>query len=318
MRCASCGVADSTAGAGWTESPTSSGSCAKQARRRGDLGGTLDQVRAALDHALTTERETLAAASDDDARIAEMDLATLPDDLAAAIRELASYNWRSDEARATYESIHDMLRREVLDAQFAGMKQALESPDPAMMQQVKDMLADLNALLAAHARQEDTTDQFADFMARHGGFFPEQPESVEELIDALARRQAAAQRMLSSLGAEQRQQLGQLISQALGDADLASLMAQLADNLRALRPGMDRSSPARDAAGSRWATVLRSRRWPSCRSWSRWRLSCPTATSAAASTMSTSRCWNAGWARTLRETSRRSAISNGNWNVRAF
>jgi uncharacterized protein with von Willebrand factor type A (vWA) domain len=217
----------------------------ERARHRGDLGGTLDQVRAALDQALTTERETLSAARDDDARIAEMDLATLPDDLAAAIRELANYDWRSDEARATYQSIQDMLRRVVLDAQFAGLKQALESPDPAMMQQIKDMLADLNALLAAHARQEDTTDQFADFMAQHGGFFPDKPESVEELIDALARRQAAAQRMLSSLDAEQRQQLGQLISQALGDADLASLMAQLADNLRALRPGMDRSSPAR-------------------------------------------------------------------------
>jgi len=217
----------------------------ERARNRGDLGGTLDQVRAALNQALTTERETLSTARDDDARIAEMDLATLPDDLAAAIRELANYDWRSDEARATYQSIQDMLRREVLDAQFAGLKQALESPDPAMMQQIKDMLADLNALLAAHARQEDTTDQFADFMAQHGGFFPDKPESVEELIDALARRQAAAQRMLSSLDAEQRQQLGQLISQALGDADLASLMAQLADNLRALRPGIDRSSPAR-------------------------------------------------------------------------
>jgi uncharacterized protein with von Willebrand factor type A (vWA) domain len=217
----------------------------EQARRQGDLGGTLDQVRTALDQALSTERETLAAATDDDARIAEMDLAVLPDDLAAAIRELAGYNWRSDEARAIYQQIHDLLRREVLEAQFAGMKQALESPDPAMMQQIKDMLADLNALLAAHARQEDTTDLFAEFMARHGAFFPERPESVEELIDALARRQAAAQRMLSSLGGAERQQLGQLISQALNDADLASLMAQLGDNLRALRPGMDRSSPAR-------------------------------------------------------------------------
>ena len=67
------------------------------------------------------------------------------------------------------------------------------------MQRVKDMLADLNALLAAHARNEDTTDAFADFMAKHGEFFPEQPETIEELIDALARRQAAAQRMLASL-----------------------------------------------------------------------------------------------------------------------
>ncbi len=51
-----------------------------------------------------------------------------------------------------------MLRREVLDAQFAGLKQALSGQDPEAMNQVKDMLADLNALLAAHARGEDTTD----------------------------------------------------------------------------------------------------------------------------------------------------------------
>jgi uncharacterized protein with von Willebrand factor type A (vWA) domain len=216
-----------------------------QAKRRGDLGGTLDQVRAALDQALAAERQALAAATDDNARLAEMELATLPDDVAGAVRALDEYDWRSDEARAIYQAIQEMLRREVLDAQFAGMKEALEAPDGETMQRVKDMLADLNALLSAHARQEDTTDQFADFMAKHGEFFPEQPENIEELIDALARRQAAAQRMLASLSPEQRQQLGQLISQALSDADLASEMAQLADNLRALRPGLDRSSPVR-------------------------------------------------------------------------
>lgn len=215
-----------------------------QARRRGDLGGTLDQIRAALDQALAAEREALAGTEGDDARLAEMDLATLPDDVAGAVRALDSYDWTSDEARATYQQIQDLLRREVLDAQFAGMKQALDSPDPEAMARVKDMLADLNALLAAHARQEDTTDAFADFMARHGEFFPEQPETVEELIDALARRQAAAQRMMASLSPEQREQLGQLMSQALADADLASEMAQLSDNLRALRPGLDRDSPA--------------------------------------------------------------------------
>ena len=214
-----------------------------QARRRGDLGGTLDQVRSALDQALAAEREALAGTDGDDARMAELELDTLPDDVAGAVRALDPYTWTSPEAQATYEAIKEMLRREVLDAQFAGMKQALESPDPQAMERVKDMLADLNSLLAAHARQEDTTDQFAEFMARHGEFFPEQPQDVDELIDALARRQAAAQRMMASLSPEQREQLGQLMSQALGDADLASEMAQLSDNLRALRPGMDRGSP---------------------------------------------------------------------------
>ena len=210
------------------------------ARRRGDLGGTLDQVRAALDQALAQERDVLAGEDSDDARWAEMELATVPDDTAGAVRSLSEYDWHSAEARATYESIQEMLRREVLDAQFAGLKRALDDPDPAAMQAVKDMLADLNALLAAHARGEDTEDRFREFMDKHGDLFPENPESVDELIDALARRQAAADRMMASLSPEQRAQLGQLMSDAMSDPDLASQMAQLSDNLRALRPGMDR------------------------------------------------------------------------------
>lgn len=213
------------------------------ARRRGDLGGTLDQIRAALDQALAAEREQLAGMPGEEHRLAELELDTIPDDVAGAVRALSDYQWRSPEARQIYEQITQMLQREVLDAQFAGMKQALEGGDPEAMQAVEDMLADLNALLAKHARNEDTTDAFREFMAKHGDFFPERPENVEELIDALARRQAAAQRMMSSLSPEQREQLAQLMQQALADADLASEMAQLADNLRALRPGLDRSSP---------------------------------------------------------------------------
>ena len=37
-------------------------------------------MRAALDQALAAERDTLAGEDTDDARLAEMDLATLPDD----------------------------------------------------------------------------------------------------------------------------------------------------------------------------------------------------------------------------------------------
>jgi uncharacterized protein with von Willebrand factor type A (vWA) domain len=215
----------------------------ERARRRGDLAGTLDQVRAALDQALAAERDELARATDEAARFAEMELDTVPDDVAGAVRALSDYQWRSDEARRIYESIAEMLRREVLDAQFAGLKRALGGNDPASMQHVKDMLADLNALLAAHARGEDTTDRFNEFMDRHGEFFPEQPQNVDELIDALARRQAAAQRLMASLSPEQRDQLQQLMSDALADADLASQMAQLSDNLRALRPGLGRGGP---------------------------------------------------------------------------
>jgi len=219
------------------------------ARRRGDLGGTLDQVRAMLDQALAMERDQLAGEEGDDARLAEMDLATIPDDVAGAVRALSSHEWHSQPARSTYEQIARMLQREVVGAQFEGMKQALSGNDPEAMQRVKDMLADLNDLLAAHARDEDTTDRFRDFMDKHGDLFPEQPETVDELIDALARRQAAAERLMASLSPEQREQLAQLMADALGDPDLASQMSQLADNLRALRPGLDRRGPVQQGRG---------------------------------------------------------------------
>jgi uncharacterized protein with von Willebrand factor type A (vWA) domain len=219
----------------------------KTARRRGDLGGTLDQVRAALDQALAAEREALAAEDGVEARMAEMELDTLPDDVAGAVRALEPYDWTSAEAEATYQQILQMLREQVLDAQFKGMKQALSGADPAAMERVKEMLSDLNALLGAHARGEDTTDQFEQFMERHGELFPEQPKDVDELIDALARRQAAAERLMASFSPQQREQLAQLMSQAMSDLDLASEMAQLADNLRALRPGQFRG----DRVGTR-------------------------------------------------------------------
>jgi uncharacterized protein with von Willebrand factor type A (vWA) domain len=217
----------------------------EQLRRSGDLSGTLQEVQQLLDRALEAERNRLAFDSDADARAREQQLDALPDSTASAVRELADYDWRSPQARADYERIREMLRSEVLDQQFAGLKQALQGGDPEAAAAVRDMLADLNALLASHARGEDTTDRFAQFMERHGDFFPEQPQDVDELIDLLAQRAAAAERLMRSLSPEQRRELAQLVSDALADADLAAEMAALREHLRDLRPGLDWSSRQR-------------------------------------------------------------------------
>lgn len=217
---------------------------AKQRRelaKRGDLTGALSSARAALDQALAAERETLAAADDDEARLAEMTLDALPDTTAAAIRELQDYAWRNPDAQEMFRAISQGMRDQLLDQQFGGLKQALQSQDPAALQQIKDMMADLNKLLADHARGVDTPEQFEQFMQQHGEFFPEQPKDVDELIDQLAKRQAAAERLMRSLTREQRAELAELMQQAIaGDPDLASELAQLQDNLTALRPGLMR------------------------------------------------------------------------------
>lgn len=210
----------------------------REARSRGRLDGTLEQVREMLERALDQERAALFPDPDDSARLAEAELDALPRDPARAVRQLGDYEWRSPEAQATYDEIKDLLRREVLDSQFRGMKDALANASPQDMARVKDMLADLNAMLAADARGEHTQEQFDDFMDSYGDFFPANPKSLDELVDELARRAAAAARLLDSLTPQQREELANLMATAMADMGLASEMAQLSDALHAKRPDL--------------------------------------------------------------------------------
>lgn len=210
----------------------------RKARTAGRMDGTLEEVRELLDKALTAEKRELFPDPDDAARMAEAELDALPEDTAGAVRALKEYPWRSEEGRQAYEQIQDLLRREVLDSSFASMKQALENASEQDMQAVKDMVADLSQLIDAHNRGEDTDQQFREFMDKHGQFFPENPESIEELIDSLARRAAAQERMMAGLSPEQRAELGDLMSQAMSDMGLASEMSHLQDALRQARPDL--------------------------------------------------------------------------------
>jgi uncharacterized protein with von Willebrand factor type A (vWA) domain len=206
------------------------------------LDGTLREVRELLDRAVLAERKQLArdALMDDaDRAFAQMRLDALPASTSAAVTELSDYDWQSSEARADYERIKDLLGRELLDARFAGMKQALENASDADRAAISAMLADLNELLAKRQRGEDTAGDFQEFMAKHGSAFPENPQSLDELLDSLAARSAAAQRMLNSMSPEQRDELMRLAAEAFGSPELMQSLAQLDASLQALRPGED-------------------------------------------------------------------------------
>ncbi len=219
---------------------------AREARRnfRGD--GTLEEVRRLLEEALGAERTALFPDPSDDARFREARLSAVdPDQTARAVQELREYEWRSPEAAAAYEAIRDLLRAEVLDSRFAGMKQALQQAGPEELARVKNMLAELNEMLAADERGELTQDQFEDFVERYNDFFPDNPQTLEELVDSLARRMAAAQRLMESLTPEQRAELSALAAGVLDDLGVASEMARLSDALRARRPDLDWDSSSR-------------------------------------------------------------------------
>jgi uncharacterized protein with von Willebrand factor type A (vWA) domain len=207
-------------------------------RERGRLDGTLERVRELLDQAVDQERQALFPDPSDAARLAEAELDQLPPDTARAVRQLADYQWRSPEAAATYEQIRDLLRREVLDSQFKGLRDALAGASPEELQRIRDMVADLNAMLEADARGEDTSRQFEEFMERYGDMFPENPRNLEELVDALARRAAAASRLAASLTPEQRAELAALSESVLGDLGLQYELDRLGRSLRSRRPDL--------------------------------------------------------------------------------
>lgn len=217
----------------------------RETRERGRADGLLEQARALLDTAIGQERAELFPDPSDEARMAEAELDTLPNDTARAVKALSSYQWRSDAARDTFERLKDLLRREVLDSQFRGMKDALAQPDPAAIQRVKEMMAELSAMLEADARGEHRQPDFDDFMRKYGDFFPGNPRNLDELVDSLVQRMTAANRVLDSLSPDQRAELAAMMQQAMADAGLAAEIARLAAALRARRPDMDAASGGR-------------------------------------------------------------------------
>jgi uncharacterized protein with von Willebrand factor type A (vWA) domain len=214
----------------------------RELTQRHNLDGTLNEVRELLDKAVLEERKQLARDAmmdDSDRAFREMQLDSLPPNTAAAVTELSSYDWQSREAREAYDQIKDLLGREMLDQRFAGMKQALEGAGDEDRAAINEMLTDLNELLEKHALEQDTPEDFAEFMDKHGDFFPENPQNVDELLDSLAQRSAAAQRMLNSMSPEQRAELMELSQQAFGSPALMESLSRLDSNLQMLRPGED-------------------------------------------------------------------------------
>jgi uncharacterized protein with von Willebrand factor type A (vWA) domain len=210
--------------------------------RRHDLAGELDlsaplrEIARELDEVVRLEREALTLLDTDEARTKEALLGALPDSPAATLAELGRYDFASEDARGRFEALLEKLRREALDATLRGLASALENLSPEQLARTKDMLAELNAMLAARAGGESV--DFGGFMSRYGDLFPERPSTLDELIEALARRARAASRLVASLTPEQRAELTRLSTAAVDDVDLEWQLDELGRALRSLRPDL--------------------------------------------------------------------------------
>jgi uncharacterized protein with von Willebrand factor type A (vWA) domain len=225
---------------------------------RYDLGGVYEDIAESLREVVDLERRGLdelareASESGDQRRqeitdqvVAErnLQLDMLSPDLSGMVRDLQQYEFTSTEARERFEELLDQLRQELAQSYFKQMSGAMSDVSPEDMQRMKDMLADLNRLLEMRERGEDTQPAFEDFMARYGDMFPENPRTLDELLEVMAQRMANLQSVLNSMTPEQRAQLQGLAEQLLDDMDLRWQMDQLGGHLRQLFPqmGWDRS-----------------------------------------------------------------------------
>ena len=218
-------------------------------QERGDLGGVYSEIANELNDVVDEERHaienyTTEAKNSGDQRRAEMAeqsamernfrLDMLPADLAGKIAELQHYDFQSKQAQQRFEQLIEKLREQLMQQHLDQMSGEMQKLTPADMQRMKDMMAELNAML--ERRQQGEDPKFEEFMKNFGDFFPENPETLDELLEIMAQRMAAAQAMLNSMTPEQRAQMQQLSEQLLEDMDLRWQMDQLSKNLQSMFP----------------------------------------------------------------------------------
>ncbi len=226
-------------------------------RRREELlsagasDGRLAQVAEALDGVVEVERAAVDALEEEarrsgDKRRADVTsevaaerriaLDLLPGDVAGKLRELQRYEFVSSDARQRLADLVEELRAEVADAYFQGMADAMRNPDPAQLARMRDAFDRLNRMIEQRERGAPLDPSFDAFMAEFGDLFPG-AGSLEELLEQLARRMAAAEAMWRSMDPGQRSELQALAQSLLEDLDLRWQVDRLAYNLERAVPG---------------------------------------------------------------------------------
>jgi uncharacterized protein with von Willebrand factor type A (vWA) domain len=224
----------------------------QEEQERYDLGGVYDDIARELEKVVEAERaeidrlEEEARNSGDERRsqVTEevgaerrMQLDLMPRDLPGRVQALSDYEFTSSEARERFEELLERLRRELTQSYLDRMAGAMAAAGPEEREHLRAALDALNRMIEQRAADQDLDPSFEDFMSRYGDIFPGNPQNLDELLEQLAARMAAASAMLASMTPEQRAQLQSLMDQLLGDMDLAWQMNRLGDNLRMAMPG---------------------------------------------------------------------------------
>jgi uncharacterized protein with von Willebrand factor type A (vWA) domain len=215
-----------------------------QQLNRNDFGSVLEDINERLEEIVDREREAVeqlgtqanSPSADPDMRnlaeqLAQRKLRTLdalPPDAAGKLQQLMDYEFLDHEAREEFQELVDELRQKMLGEQFRNLQQGMERLSSEDLGPIREMLKDLNQLLAKHARGAATENDFHEFMTRYGSMFPDGIDNIDDLVAYLERQAEMMASLLKSVPEEMRRQLMATMEALLQDEDLQRSLAETA------------------------------------------------------------------------------------------
>lgn len=213
---------------------------------RYNLDGLFKNIEERLDRILQKERQTLQERSRQAAgterqqlveklansRLEQLD--ALPPEAGSAIRQLQDYEFLDQAAAQDFQELLAELRRNLVESHFQELGRALQNMGEQDLGQLREMVSDLNQMLARQLRGEPP--KYEEFMEKWGSYFPDHPENLESFLDQLRQQMAELDSLLQSASPETRQQLQEIMRAALGDEALQGQLAQLSQLLAQLSP----------------------------------------------------------------------------------
>ncbi|HEX5815769.1 MAG TPA: VWA domain-containing protein [Methylomirabilota bacterium] len=200
-----------------------------------DLGSAVEDIARKLEQVMQTEGEAIERRLEGDERLRRQQaLEQVPPDAAGRLRELQRYDFFDADARRQFEELLSSLRQQMMQPFMQGMQNALQNMSPEDLRRLREMIQDLNRMLAQRANGEEP--DFEAFKQKWGDHFPG-AESLDDLLEQLGQRMAAMQSLMQSLSPGQRQQLDEMMrSLFLQDERLEAAMRQLGMHLSELLP----------------------------------------------------------------------------------
>jgi len=217
------------------------------------LEEVLDTERSGIENRLRDARQQLDEAGDsaeplqdpmkmleDRAERNQEKLDGLPDSMGGKIQELQDYDFMDPEARQKFDELLDMLKQQMMQNFFQGMKDQLQDMSPEDKEGLKNMIQALNQMLHDRATGEDP--DFEGFMEQYGQYFdPNRPASFDELLEQLQQQMGAMQSLMDSMSPQMRDELEGLMQSAI-DPEFMNELGELASMMYDMFPFDDKAN----------------------------------------------------------------------------